>query len=353
MRAFDYITGYARFLSPETVSYLTQIHEQKGQQNLFVESHKNTLLELLRLAKIQSTDASNRMEGITITDERLRKIVRNRTTPQNRSEREIAGYRDALTTIHENYHYMGLKPSTILELHQTLYKFSSASSGGILKKTDHSIAQTWPDSTSGTHFIPASATETPDALQAMCEAYNAALSHPEIDPLLIIPLFILDFLCIQPFADGNGRMSRLLMLLLLYQSGYIVGKYISLEKLIDDTKESCHAALQEGTENWQEALNNPLPFIRYMLHIILSAYHEFSQRVNMLTTKGFSKPNRVQGIIKNSKGEITKADLMAACPDISQKTIERTLSNLVAQEKIIKIGGGRYTSYRWTKEKDK
>lgn len=352
MRTLDYKTEYRKLLSPEIVSYLAQIHEQKGQQNLFIEAQEDALSELLEIALIQSTEASNRIEGIVTTDDRLKKIVMNKTTPKGRSEREIAGYRDVLTTIHENYDYIPIKPGMILQLHRDLYRFSNSPIGGSFKNSDNIIAEQLPDGTKRVRFQPVPAWETAEAIDTICDAFQKAFDDTEIDSLLLIPMFILDFLCIHPFNDGNGRMSRLLTLLLLYRSGYFVGKYISIERLIADSKESYYEALQDSSMQWHEGENDYLPFVRYMLGIVIAAYREFSSRVDILVSKGLSKPERVQEIIRRTTGRITKKQIMNQCPDISQKTVERALKDLLDNGDIVKIGGGRYTSYTWNWEKE-
>lgn len=352
MRTLNYKTEYRKLLSLEIVSYLAQIHEMKGRQNLFVEARKDALAELLEIAKIQSTEASNRIEGIITTDDRLKKIVMNKTTPRGRSEREIAGYRDVLNTVHENHDYIPIRPGMILQLHRDLYKFSNASIGGSFKSSDNVIAEELPDGTKRVRFQPVPAWETPEAMNALCNALQEALADPELDPLLLIPMFILDFLCTHPFNDGNGRMSRLLTLLLLYRSGYFVGKYISLERLIADSKETYYEVLQESSTGWHEGNNDYLPFVRYMLGIVAAAYREFAYRVDILVTKGVSKPDRVREIVRNTTGRITKTQIMNQCSDISQKTVERALADMLKNGEILKIGGGRYTSYAWNWEKE-
>ena len=352
MKTLNYKTEYQKLLSPEIVSYLAQIHEQKGQQNLFIEAQKDALSELLEIAKIQSTEASNRIEGIITTDDRLKKIVLNKTTPKGRSEREIAGYRDVLDTIHENYDFIPVRPGMILQLHRDLYKFSNSAIGGSFKNSDNVIAEELPDGTKRVRFQPVPAWETSEAMDSLCSALQEALADPEMDPLLLMPMFILDFLCIHPFSDGNGRMSRLLTLLLLYRSGYFVGKYISLEWLIADSKETYYETLQESSTDWHEGTNDYLPFVRYMLGIVIAAYREFVSRVDVLITRGLSKPERVREIIRSTTGKITKTQIMRQCPDISQKTVERALAEMLKSEEIIKISGGRYTSYTWNWEKE-
>ena len=352
MRTLDYKTEYQRLLSPEIVSYMAQIHEQKGQQNLFVTAHQDELLELLEIAKIQSTEGSNRIEGIITTEDRLKKIVMNKTTPKGRSEREIAGYRDVLNTIHENYDYIPIKPGMIQQLHRDLYKFSNSSIGGSFKNSDNVIAEELPDGTKTVRFQPVPAWETAEAMESLCRALQDALADTDMDPLLLIPLFVQDFLCIHPFNDGNGRMSRLLTLLLLYRCGYFVGKYISIERLIADSKETYYEALQDSSTGWHEGQNDYLPFVRYMLGIILAAYREFASRVDVLITRGLSKPERIREIIRSTTGQITKAQIMKQCPDISQKTVERALKELLDKGEILKISGGRYTKYTWNHDKE-
>ena len=352
MRDFNFKAEYKKLLMPEVVAYLTQIHEYKGQQNLFIETKADELSDLLEVAKIQSTEASNCIEGIVTTNERLKKIVREKTIPRNRSEKEIAGYRDVLATIHESHDFIPPKPSIILQLHRDLYKYSGKSIGGSFKNSDNVIAEELPDGQQIVRFEPVPAWETPETIAALCNAFEVAMRDAELDPLLLIPIFILDFLCIHPFNDGNGRMSRLLTLLLLYRSGYIVGKYISIEKLISDTKETYYEALQASSYNWHEGTNDYAPFVTYMLGVLAAAYRDFESRIELLTAKGLSKPDRVREIIKNHLGKITKSEIMAACPDISQITVQRALADMLKSGEIIKLGGGRYTSYTWTRERE-
>ena len=352
MREFNFKTEYNKLLTPEVVAYLTQIHEYKGQQNLFIEAKADALANLLEVAKIQSTEASNRIEGIITTDDRLKKIVRDKTMPKTRGEKEIAGYRDVLATIHESHDFIPPKPSIILQLHRDLYKFSGKAIGGSFKNSNNVIAEELPDGQRIVRFEPVPAWETPEAVTALCNAFEEAMRDTELDPLLLIPMFILDFLCIHPFNDGNGRMSRLLTLLLLYRSGYIVGKYISIEKLISDTKETYYEALQASAYNWHEEANDYAPFVTYMLGILVAAYRDFESRIELLTTKGLSKPDRVREIIKNHLGKITKSEIMAQCPDISQITVQRALADLLKSGEIIKLSGGRYTSYTWNRERE-
>lgn len=352
MRIYNYSQKWQKLLTPEIVTMLSQIHEFKGEQNLFIETRSDTLTQLVEIARIQSTEASNKIEGILTSDERLKKLVTNKTTPKSRNEQEIAGYRDVLSTIHDSYEFIPVRPSIILQLHRDLYKFSGKSIGGSYKNVDNVIAEADNDENRSVRFQPVPAWETPDAIEALCAAFDDAIARNEADPLLIIPMFILDFLCIHPFNDGNGRMSRLLTLLLLYRAGYTVGKYISIEKVIEASKDTYYEALQSSSQGWHEEENDYAHFVRYMLGVILSAYRDFSSRLRVLTASGMSKPDRIREIIKDTLGKITKTEIMQKCPDISQVTVQRTLNDLVKNSDILKIGGGRYTSYVWNREKE-
>lgn len=352
MRPFDYTEKWEKLLTPEIVGYLTTIHEYKGEQRLIAERHADILESLVEVAKIQSTESSNKIEGIYTSDERLKKIVLDKTMPKTRNEREIAGYRDVLNTIHENFPHIPIRDTFILQLHRDLYKFENVSSGGRFKTSDNVIEEEDSSGNKSVRFIPLPAWETPEAIINLCTAYNEAINRGKADPLLLIPMFILDFLCIHPFSDGNGRMSRLLTLLLLYQNEYIVGRYISLEKLIEHTKDNYYEALQESSQGWMEAKNNYAPFVKYILGIITAAYREFFDRAQIVEEKKVSKPDRIEELIKNHLGTITKAEIVDATPGISTTTVQRTLTELVKAEKIIKIGNGRYTKYKWNWNKE-
>lgn len=351
MRTFDYKNEYKKLLSADIVSLLTKIHEYKGTQFQIANENADILTQLVEIAKIQSTDASNKIEGISTSNERLQKIVKEKTHPKTRSEKEIAGYRDVLSTIHENYDYIPPHSSFVLQLHRDLYKFTGSSIGGNYKNGDNVIAEELTDGTKTVRFQPVPAWETPEYVNAICSAYEETIRDDEVDPLALIPMFILDFLCVHPFNDGNGRMSRLLTLLLLYRAGYTVGKYISIEKLIANSKETYYEVLQESSYGWHDGENDYLPFVRYMLGIVVAAYREFENRTALIVNTN-SKPDRIKEIIKNRIGPITKTEIMKECPDISQVTVQRTLNTLLKSEQIIKISGGRYTKYIWNHEKE-
>lgn len=352
MRNFEYEKKWEKLLNPDIVALLTQIHEFKGEQTLFIEAKADTLTQLMETAKIQSTEASNKIEGIYTSETRLKALVKDKTTPKNRNEREIAGYRDVLNTIHESHDYIPLRINIILQLHRDLYKFEGYNIGGKYKESDNIIEEEDAAGNKYVRFKPVAAWETSETMDALCDSFTKAMEKGTIDPLLLIPMFVLDFLCIHPFNDGNGRMSRLLTLLLLYRAGYIVGKYISIERLIEKTKDSYYESLQESSIAWHEEENDYVPFVKYMLGVLVAAYREFSKRVELLTTGNLSKPERVARLIEGTYGKISKSQIMEKLPDISRITVQRTLANLLESKTIIKIGGGRYTQYVWNRDKE-
>lgn len=345
MREFDYTKAPEKLLTPEIVQMMGSIHEHKGRQEVFLEANIDELKTLLEVAFIQSTGASNRIEGIYTSDKRLEELVNQKAEPRNRSEQEIAGYREVLATIHESYEYIVPKPGVLLQLHRDLYSYSQSAAGGRYKNADNVIAEIDAQGRQKTRFIPVPAFQTPAAMENLCAAFWEAWNADQTDKLLLIPMFILDFLCIHPFNDGNGRMSRLLTLLLFYKAGYIVGKYISMEMLIEKTKETYYEALQASSAGWHTCENNYGPFVKYYLGIMLKAYKEFENRVEHLKHRTLSKPERIKAVIDQKVGRITKKEIMELCPDISRVTVERTLSDLVKCGYIAKVGAGPATGY--------
>lgn len=344
MRNYNLCYESKKILKPNIINLISLIHEYKGKQSLYIESKKDILTSLLNIAKIQSSEYSNKLEGIQTTDERIKKIMNEKAKPKNRNEEEIAGYRDVLELIHENYENIDIIPSSILQLHKMLYKYS-ATEGGKYKTIDNVIEETDENNNKVVRFKPVSAFNTPRSLECLCSSYNEEIEKMEIDPLILIPIFVIDFLSIHPFVDGNGRMSRLLTLLLLYKNGYIVGKYISIEKMIENSKESYYDTLKKSSVLWHENKNDYSFFEEYYLGIILRAYKDFSNRVEYITNKSLSVKDRVRIIIEKSMSKITKKEITEICPDISEGSIERALNELLKEEKILKISGGRFTSY--------
>lgn len=347
MRTFDYSTTPEGLLTAETMHFISAIHEYKGRQDLYLSSQPAILDTMVEVAKVQSTETSNRLEGIHTSDKRLREIMQENTDLRSRDEEEIAGYRDVLKTIHESYEYIDVTPNIILQLHRNLYRHTASSMGGNFKIGDNEIHGIRNDGTEYVRFKTVPAVSTPDAMERLCAAFREGFGTGALDPLLISLEFVFDFTCIHPFNDGNGRISRLLTLLLLYKSGYKIGRYVSLEKEIERTKGEYYDALAVSSRGWENGTNDPGPFMRYMLGVILAAYHDFEDRAVAVSAAKLTKAERVEDVLQNSIGKITKSEIADACPDISITTIERVLSALLKTGKIRKVGGGRSTGYMW------
>ena len=343
MRIFDY-SKLNCVIDNEILGYIAKIHEYKGKQLFYINQKKDKLEKLVEIAKIQSTESSNKIEGIVSTNSRIKQLVQDKTTPKNRDEKEIMGYRDVLNIIHENSEYIQISPSYILQLHKYLYQYSNPDFGGKFKNTQNYIVANLPDGTAKVLFEPLSPIETPIAMEQLCETFNKAINLGEIDSLLLICNFIKDFLCIHPFNDGNGRMSRLLTTLLLYKSGFVVCKYISLEKKIEKTKDSYYDVLEQTSENWQEGTNDNTDFVKYILGIILSAYRDFEERLNLIEDK-ISAYEMVERATKNQLGKFTKSDIQEYCPTLARQTIEKALKQLCDEGKIEKHGQASKTFY--------
>jgi len=344
MREFNYSNLRNSQWDSEVLGLVAQIHEYKGRQELYLKQKLATLDKLIEIAKVQSTEASNKIEGIVTTSTRVQQLCDEKTTPRNRDEEEIMGYRDVLNTIHENYEYIPLRDSYILQLHRDLYQYSEKAIGGRFKNTQNVIAETHSDGTQTVIFTPMAPYETPDAIRTICESFNQALDACDVDPLVLIPVFINDFLCIHPFNDGNGRMSRLLTTLLLYRCGYVVGRYISLESKIEKTKSKYYQVLGTSGIGWHEGENDSTPFIKYILGIILSAYRDFENRVDIFEEK-VPAVEMVRRAIEQKIGKFTKSEIMEIIPTVSKASIENSLKTLVNEGVIERHGQGKATFY--------
>ena len=347
MKIFNLETEAKKLFTSNIINTISLIHEYKGKQDLYIETQKDSLTNLLNIAKIQSTEYSNKIEGIKTTDSRIKELVSEKVAPKNRNEEEIAGYRDVLSLIHENYNFIDINKNTILQLHRDLYKYTGYNYGGKFKNSQNYIEEENEKGEKKIRFTPLSPLETPIAIENLCRNYNELVNNESCDLLVLIPIFILDFVSIHPFNDGNGRMSRLLTLLLLYKANYMVGKYISIEKIIEETKESYYDTLEKSSVNWYNNENDYSYFVEYYLGIILNAYKEFDSRINIALNKKTTSYDRIIDIFRNNIIPIDKAFIINKCPDLSETTIERTLNKLLKEDKIVKISGGRYTKYKW------
>ena len=300
--------------------------------------------KLVEIAKIQSTEASNAIEGIITTSTRIKQLVEEKTTPKNRDEQEIAGYRDVLNIIHDSFDAIPISQNYILQLHKILYSHMNNPMVGRTKGVQNYISATYPDGHVETLFTPLSPFETPEALDKICQEYNRVIGNMEVEPLIVIPIFIHDFLCIHPFNDGNGRMSRLLTTLLLYRNGFYVGKYISLEAKIARNKDLYYSALSQAQHGWHEGTEDVVPFIKYLLGTILAAYKDFEDRFSLVETK-LPALEMVRQASMYKIGRFNKQDIRELCPTLSNSSIEKAFRDLIALGEIQKEGKGKGTCY--------
>lgn len=344
MRSFDYNKLKDYQWDSEVLGLVAQIHEFKGRQELYLKQKPAVLDKLVEIAKIQSTEASNKIEGIVTTSSRIQQLCMEKTTPRNRNEEEIMGYRDVLNTIHESYEYIPIRSSYILQLHRDLYQYSEKTIGGRYKNTQNVVAENHEDGTQRVIFTPLSPYETPEAIEEICESFNKVIDSCVIDSLILIPIFIHDFLCIHPFNDGNGRMSRLLTTLLLYRQGYVVGRYISIESKIEKTKEKYYSVLEACGQGWHEGAEDTMPFVKYLLGIILSAYRDFESRMELIDTK-LPAIEQVRAAVKEKIGKFTKSEIMELVPSVGKASVENSLKKLTEEGVIEKHGAGKATFY--------
>ena len=344
MRAFNYSAIREQKWDSELLGLISAIYKEMGKQELFLKQRPEELDKLVEIAKVQSTEASNAIEGIVTTSTRVRQLVEEKTTPKNRSEKEISGYRDVLKLIHENFEVLPVTRNYILQLHKILYSYANNPMAGQTKNVQNHISAAHPDGHVETLFTPLAPYETPEALDRICEGYNRVIGNMELEPLIAIPVFIHDFLCIHPFNDGNGRMSRLLTTLLLYRNGFYVGRYISLEAKIAKNKDLYYDALAESQKGWHEGAENVVPFIKYMLGTILAAYKDFEERVALVEVK-LSALEMVRRASQNKIGQFNKQDIRELCPTLSDSSIEGAFRKLVASGELQKKGNGKNTCY--------
>lgn len=344
MRDFNYSKIKEQKWDSEVLSLIAAIYKYAGKQELYLKQRPDELEKLVEIAKIQSTESSNAIEGIVTTNTRIKQLVEESTTPKNRDEEEIAGYRDVLNIIHESFDAIPITKNYILQLHKILYSHMNNPIAGQTKTVQNYISATYPDGHTEVFFTPMAPFETPKALEKICEEYNRVIGNLEVEPLIAIPVFIHDFLCIHPFNDGNGRMSRLLTTLLLYRSGFYVGKYISLEAKIAKNKDLYYEALGKAQNGWHEGEEDVVPFIKYLLGTILAAYKDFEDRFEIIAEK-LPALEMVRKATKNKIGKFSKQDIRELCPSLSISSIEGSLRTLVKEGELMRGGSGKATYY--------
>lgn len=344
MREFNYSKIREQKWDSEILGYIAAIYKEAGKQEQYLKQRPEELEKLVEIAKIQSTEASNAIEGIVTTNTRIKQLVEEKTTPRNRDEQEIAGYRDVLNVIHESFDAIPITQNYILQLHKILYSHMNNPIAGRTKNVQNYISATYPDGHTEILFTPLAPYETPQALDKICEEYNRVIGNMEVEPLIAIPVFVHDFLCIHPFNDGNGRMSRLLTTLLLYRSGFYVGKYVSLEAKIVQAKDLYYDALGRSQDGWHEGCEDAVPFIKYLLGTILAAYKDFEDRFSIVETK-LPAIDMVRKAAQNKIGRFSKQDIRELCPSLSISSIEGALRKLVAMGELKREGTGKATCY--------
>ncbi|MCM1161079.1 MAG: Fic family protein [Roseburia sp.] len=344
MRTFNYSAIKNQKWDSDVLALIAAIYKESGKQEVYLKQRPEELEKLVEIAKVQSTEASNAIEGIVATSTRIKQLVEEKTTPKNRDEQEIAGYRDVLNIIHESFDIIPITQNYILQLHKILYSHMNNPMAGRTKSVQNYVSATYPDGHVETLFTPLAPYDTPEALDRICEEYNCVIGNMEIEPLIAIPVFIHDFLCIHPFNDGNGRMSRLLTTLLLYRNGFYVGKYISLEAKIAKNKDLYYDALRQAQNGWHEGAEDVVPFIKYLLGTVLAAYKDFEERFALVETK-LPALETVRRATLNKIGRFTKQDIRELCPSLSISSIEGSLRKLVAEGELKREGSGKKTCY--------
>lgn len=344
MRSFNYSAFKEQKWDSDILGLIAAIYKEAGKQEQYLKQRPQEMEKLVEIAKIQSTEASNAIEGIVTTSTRIKQLVEEKTTPQNRDEQEIAGYRDVLNVIHESFDAIPITQNYILQFHKMLYSHMNNPLAGRTKSVQNYISAAYPDGHTEILFTPLALYETSESLDRICEEYNRVIGNLEVEPLIIIPIFIHDFLCIHPLNYGNGRMSRLLTTLLLYQNGFYIGKYISLEAKISKNKDLYYSALSQSQTGWHEGKEDALPFIKYILGTILASYKDFEERTSLAQEK-LPALEMVRMASKSKIGRFNKQDIRELCPTLSDSSIEGALRKLVAAGELKKEGKGKSTCY--------
>ena len=345
MGEFNYSLIRDKKWDSDLLGLVAAIYKEAGKQEMYLKQRPEELEKLVEIAKIQSTEASNAIEGIVTSDERIAAIVNQNSAPLNHNEAEIAGYRDALNEIHTEYNNMDFRQSDILRLHKIMMNIAGYSYGGVYKEVDNDIIEEDKTGRRKIRFHPTSALDTKDEMEQLELAYLDARDNPNINQLLLIPCVILDFLCIHPFRDGNGRISRLLSLLLLYKNGFDAGKYISFEEQINLRKGNYYDALMESSKGWHENKQDYSAYIMEFLVTLYSCYKELDRRFAVIGDKKVTKQARVEAVVLNSLTSISKAQVSKILPDVSITTIEAVLGQMIRSGQIRKVGTGKGVRY--------
>jgi len=339
MRSFEYGNLLETPISHSLLMSVRALGEFRGRQALYRQQSPEVLETLRRVAMVQSAESSNRIEGITVAPGRVDRLVAKKAKPQDRPEQEVAGYRDILAAIHAKHQNLRFSTGLLLEWHRTLYRYTGERAGQ-WKRKDNAIWEVRPDGRQVVRFKPVSAVATPEFMERLVDLFGSALAEGTAEPLLLIASFVLDFECIHPFSDGNGRIGRLLTLLLLYQAGYEVGRYISLERIVEESKETYYEALLKSSRGWHDAQHDLRPWWNYFLGMLTAAYKEFEARVGAVGSAQGRKRGIVRGAISLLPVRFNLRDLRQACPGVSRSTLKRALADLSCEGKLRSLGRG-------------
>lgn len=345
MKIFDYSFLENGLLPANLINITGTIYSLKTGAMIRKDEYEKIFTELEKIAVVQSVKSSNAIEGIVTSDKRIEEIVNQNSKPLNHNENEIAGYRDSLNEIHLHYEDMEFSEYTILRLHDIMMHYTGVEDAGHYKTTQNYIIEEDKYGNRKMRFKPLDAKETPEAMEQLIFAYYDACNNSNINQLLLIPCVILDFLCIHPFRDGNGRMSRLLTLLLLYKNGFDVGKYVSFEEQINNSKGNYYEALRLSSINWRENEHSYIPFIQNFLSTLYMCYKELDKRFSVVNSNKITKKARIEATVMNNLTPISKAEICKILPDVSSTTVEAVLGSMVKDGSINIIGSGRNTKY--------
>ncbi len=345
MKKFDYSFLDNGLLPANLINITGTIYSLKAGAKIRQGEYEKIFTELEKIAIVQSVKSSNAIEGIITSDERIEEIVNQNSKPLNHNEKEIAGYRDALNEIHLHYDDIEFNEDTILRLHEIMMAYTGVEDAGKYKVNQNYVIEEDRQGNRKVRFKPLAPRETPNAMEQLVLAYNDACNNTNINQMLLIPCVILDFLCIHPFRDGNGRMSRLLTLLLLYKNGFDVGKYISFEDQINNSKGNYYEALRLSSINWIENEQSYVPFIENFLLTLYMCYKELDKRFSIVNSNKITKKARIEATVLNNLTPISKAEICKILPDVSPTTVESVLGTMVKNGAVKIIGSGRNTKY--------
>ena len=346
MRTLQQFAAKPETIPASTSWYLADLGEARGKQELFTKQSPQRLKVLREHALIESAVSSSRIEGVTVDQSRIGTVIFGKALLKDRDEEEVRGYRDALKLIHEQGAKLALSEATIKKLHRLTH--GDIWDAGKYKDKDGDIIEKYPDGRERVRFKAVSAATTGAFMKESVELWNRSRRERWVHPLIALAAFNLDFLCIHPFRDGNGRVSRLILLLQSYHLGYEVGRYISLERLIEENKERYYETLEQSSQGWHEGTHNPWPYVNYLLFILKTASQEFAERIGQTASPRGAKTELVTGAIGRFTGKFRVSDVQRECPGVSVDLVRRALKNLRSLGRVKCLGRGQSAEWQRT-----